>query len=203
MDSELPDLCLCHPAAPSPLDDPTMLGGPRWCGMCSRDVYSLAETSPAHTSVLQTTKQGPQTSTTPHFCILSRVWKQLRQTHRGLGFQQEQPCLECRCCPGMGLWFGAQLPHAGCSPGRMLAAGQAKLCLSPHTSKSCPLGASHCAACRQKYFPSCCPPGAGDELRKQQQETENKRLKRERYRAHTRSESAKNSGDTIHQSYRS
>lgn len=46
----------------------------------------------AHTSAVQNPKQHPKNSTTPHFCILSRVWKRLRGTHHGLCFQQEWPC---------------------------------------------------------------------------------------------------------------
>lgn len=54
-------------------------------GMC----LTLLRPHQAHASVLHTTKQDPQTKTTPHFCILSCVWKQLKQIHHGLGFQQE------------------------------------------------------------------------------------------------------------------
>ena len=40
----------------------------------------------AHTSAVQNPKQHPKTSTTPHFCILSRISKRLRWTHHGLLF---------------------------------------------------------------------------------------------------------------------
>lgn len=59
------------------------------------------------------------------------------------------------CCPGTGLWFGAQLPHTICSPGWVSAAGQAEWYLSPRTSET-----SRCAAWRHKYLLSCCPPDA-------------------------------------------
>lgn len=59
------------------------------CAFPCRERPSVCQ---AHTSAVQNPNQHPKTDMTPHFCILSRVWKWPRWTHRGLGFQQEQPC---------------------------------------------------------------------------------------------------------------
>jgi len=174
-DSELfSHLCPCPPPAPSSLHEPTAFvpGGPRQCCIFPRQEHpSVCQPC---TSAVQTPNQHPKTDMTPHCCVLSHFWKQPRWTHHGICFQQERPCpsgqwqSDARAAGGMRVlpWDWAQLLGST----RCLAAPAGFRLLVERSSarRPAPSEPSRCAAWRQKYFPSCCPPGAWDKFRKQQ-----------------------------------
>lgn len=151
-------------------------------------------------------KPKPTAPNQHNICVLSCIWEQLRRTHRASVSSRSGcagPCaalgqLEGHgCCPRTGLWFWAQLLQRVCDPGGVLAAGRAEPgppcppshLAVPHGDKNIPPAAAHLAPGRS----------SGNSSKK----LKNKRPKRGRYRTHSRSERAENSGDMIHQSYRS
>lgn len=167
-DWEFSDSCACHRAAPSPLDHPPVPGGAPCWGICTRDLAHPAETSPSsHLSAANHQTRLPNQHNTP-FLYPQLCLETAETDPPWAGFPAGVAVPEVQVLPWDGVLVWGSAAPAGCSPGWVSAAGQPKLSLSPHTSRSWHLRASRCAACRQKYFPSCCPPGAGDEFRKQQ-----------------------------------
>lgn len=156
---------LVTPPAPSSLHDPILFvpGGPRRRRVRSKDAPSPAESTPAFAKLAprlcKTQNDTPKPTQRP-ISVSSAVSGNNRDGPTTVSVPSRSGCACPRggcgkAVPGWGSDFGVSCRAPSATP-----AGFQLLAERSGTRPPAPSELSRCAAQRQKYFPSCCPPGA-------------------------------------------